>query len=248
MWCMAIKWNYIICMWGDSIFRIQQSHLPGYIMSVSHSTRIQWLCFREHHGVCLRCTFPLCRHRPVHPSWYAMWCVVQSWTKRGAEVWFDHQPSAGLFTTVGLSLCWALNDTTSLQSLSLDLLNKMATSLAQNKTLKRLELRSDGLTQYNDAKLFTQHLMLGAAESTTLTGVCIGFSSWWRDCHIQSECAFLSCIVTVCHLHSLCWSGWCVHVTFGSLPVQWWDTIIFVTLSYTCTDKTQWCRYSSKTI
>ena len=67
----------------------------------------------------------------------------------------------------------------------------MATSLSQNKTLKRLELRSDGLTQYRDAKLFTQHLMLGAARSTTLTGVSRGFSSWWRDCHIQSGCAFL---------------------------------------------------------
>ena len=44
---------------------------------------------------------------------------------------------------------------------------------------------------YKDAKLFTQHLMLGAAGSTTLTEVCIGFSSWWRDCHIQSECARL---------------------------------------------------------
>ena len=44
------------------------------------------------------------------------------------------------------------------------MLNKMATSLAHNKTLKRLELRSDSLTQYNDAKLFTQHLMLRARE------------------------------------------------------------------------------------
>ena len=86
----------------------------------------------------------------------------------------------------------AINDTISLQSLSLDLLNKMATSLAQNKTLKRLELRSDGLTQYKDVKLFTQHLMLSAAGSTTLTGVCIAFSPWWRECHIQSECTYVS--------------------------------------------------------
>ena len=64
----------------------------------------------------------------------------------------------------------------------------MATSLAQNKTLMRLELGSDSLTKYEDAKLFTQHLMLGAAGSITLIEVCIGFSSWWRDCHIQSEC------------------------------------------------------------
>ena len=62
-------------------------------------------------------------------------------------------------------------------SLSLDLLNKMATSLAQNKTLKRLELGSDSLTQYKDAKLFTQHLMLGADGSTTLTEACVGFST-----------------------------------------------------------------------
>ena len=122
------------------------------------------------------------------------------------ELKYDYitDPQQVRFTTVGLSLCWAPNDTISLQSLSLDLLNKVATSLAQNKTLKRLELRSDGLTQYKDAKLFTQHLVLGAARSTTLTGVYTGFSSWWRDCHIQSECAFLSCIVTVGHLHSLC--------------------------------------------
>ena len=50
---------------------------------------------------------------------------------------------------------------------------------------------SPGIFIYKDAKLFTQHLMLGAAGSTTLTEVCIGFSSWWRDCHIQSECARL---------------------------------------------------------
>ena len=71
----------------------------------------------------------------------------------------------------------------------------MATSLAQNTTLKRLELGSDSLTKYKDAKLFAQHLMLGAAGSSTLTEVCIGFSSWWRDYHIQSECAcFLHCL------------------------------------------------------
>ena len=215
-------------MWEDSIFRIQPSRLTGYIMSVSHSTQIQWSCFRESHGPCLRCTFPLCRHCPVHPSWCAMWCVVQSWTRRGAEVWFDHQPSTGLFTTVGLSLCWALNDTTSLQSLSLELLNKVATSLAQNKTLKRLKLRSDGLTQYKDAKLFTQHLVLGAARSTTLTGVCIGFSSWWRECHIQSECAFLSCIVTVCHLHSLCWSLVDLFLSNGGTQLYLWHLVAHV--------------------
>ena len=116
----------------------------------------------------------------------------------------------------------------------------MTTSLTQNKTLKRLELRSDGLTQYKDAKLFTQHLVLGAARSTTLTGVCIRFSSWWRDCHIQSECAFLSC-------NSLSFA-FTMLITCGSLPVQWWDTVIFMSLSCKCTDKAQRCTYSLKTI
>lgn len=77
----------------------------------------------------------------------------------------------------------------SLQSLSHDLLIRMATALSQNNTLKVLELRSDALTQYNDAKLFTQYLMSGVARSTSMTQVCIGFSSWWRDCHIKCEWA-----------------------------------------------------------
>ena len=135
-----------------------------------------------------------------HPSASLLICYVRCWAildkKRSWSM--ISSPNLNRLGYCGLViLCWALNDTTSLQSLNLDLLNKMATLLAQNKTLKRLELRSDGLTQYKDAKLFTQHLVLGAARSTTLTGVCIGFTSWWRECHILGECAFLFLIITV---------------------------------------------------
>ena len=135
-----------------------------------------------------------------------------------------------------LSLCVDLSYvTTSLQSPSLDLLNKMVTSLAQNKTLKRLELRSDGLTQYNDAKLFTQHLVLGAAGSTTLTGVCIGFSPWWRDCHIQSESVFSSRILWhfLAFIHCYSVLTMCIHVSCGSLPIQWSDIFVSINCSQT---------------
>ena len=98
--------------------------------------------------------------------------------------------------------------TTSLQNLSLNLLKKMATSLAHNKTLKRLELRSDSLDQYKDAKLLTQHLMLGAAGSTTLTEVSIGFSSWRRDRHIQSECPPLLYGLTLLSSYIVVFASW----------------------------------------
>ena len=101
-------------------------------------------------------------------------------------------------TVMAWTFCESTPDTvitSSLQSLSCDLLSKMATALSQNTTLQLLELRSDGLTQYQDAKLFTQYLMSGAARCTSLTEVCIGFSSWWRDCHIQCEWIIPSCIV-----------------------------------------------------
>ena len=61
----------------------------------------------------------------------------------------------------------------SLQSLSLDLLNKMTTSLAQNKTITKLELHYEGITQKEDAKLFTHHLLLGLGRNTTLTDLTL---------------------------------------------------------------------------
>ena len=63
----------------------------------------------------------------------------------------------------------------SLQSLSCDLLNKMSTSLAQNKTMTKLELEGSRfhLTQVEDAKLFMHHLLLGLSSNTTLTDLTL---------------------------------------------------------------------------
>ena len=61
----------------------------------------------------------------------------------------------------------------SLQSLSLDLLNKMTTSLAQNKAIINLDLCYKGMTQKEDAKLFTHHLLLGLGGNTTLTDLTL---------------------------------------------------------------------------
>ena len=61
----------------------------------------------------------------------------------------------------------------SLQSLSLDLLNKMTTSLAQNKAIINLDLCYKDITQKEDAKLFTYHLLLGLGGNTTLTDLTL---------------------------------------------------------------------------
>ena len=61
----------------------------------------------------------------------------------------------------------------SLQSLSRDLLDKMATSLAQNKTMTKLELQSYDVSPNEDVKLFTHHLLLGLSNNTTLTDLSL---------------------------------------------------------------------------
>ena len=61
----------------------------------------------------------------------------------------------------------------SLQSLSLDLLNKMSTSLAQNKTMVKLALYGSRIKQEEDVKLFTHHLLLGLSTNTTLTDLSL---------------------------------------------------------------------------
>ena len=61
----------------------------------------------------------------------------------------------------------------SLQSLSRDLLDKMATSLAQNKTMTKLVLRDGHLTPNEDVELFTHHLLLGLGNNTTLTDLSL---------------------------------------------------------------------------
>ena len=60
-----------------------------------------------------------------------------------------------------------------LQSLSLDLLNKMTTSLAQNNAMLKLYLCYEGITQKEDAKLFTHHLLLGLGGNTTLADLTL---------------------------------------------------------------------------
>ena len=70
----------------------------------------------------------------------------------------------------------------SLQSLSRDLLDKMATSLAQNKTMTKLELTEydwfqmdkSTLSAKENVKLFTHHLLLGLSNNTTLTDLSLG--------------------------------------------------------------------------
>ena len=63
----------------------------------------------------------------------------------------------------------------SLQSLSLDLLNKMATSLAQNKTMAKLTLTSyvGSITLVQDAKLFICHLLVGLIGNKNLTDLTL---------------------------------------------------------------------------
>ena len=68
----------------------------------------------------------------------------------------------------------------SLQSLSLDLLNKMSTSIAQNKTMVKLKLNS-GVDNPEDGKLFIRHLLLGLSSNNTLTDLTLGITSTWWD-------------------------------------------------------------------
>ena len=67
----------------------------------------------------------------------------------------------------------------SLQSLSLDLLNKISTSLAQNNTMVKLKLHSE-VDRPEDCKLFIRHLLLGLSGNITLTDLTLDLhSSWW---------------------------------------------------------------------
>ena len=69
----------------------------------------------------------------------------------------------------------------SLQSLSLDHLNKMSTSLAGNETLVKLTIQgyAQDLSQVQDAKLFIHHLLLGLSGNNTLTDLALNVP---RDC------------------------------------------------------------------
>ena len=61
----------------------------------------------------------------------------------------------------------------SLQSLSCDLLNKMSTSLAQNKTMTKLALQGYRLTQVEEVNLFMHYLLLGLSSNTTVTDLTL---------------------------------------------------------------------------
>ena len=76
----------------------------------------------------------------------------------------------------------------------------MATALAQNKTLKVLDLSSaeqhwfllgpqdiGDLTQYIALKQFIEHLMLGVSPNTTLERVELNFPPWLSG---QIKCEF----------------------------------------------------------
>ena len=71
----------------------------------------------------------------------------------------------------------------SLQSLSVDLLEKMSKSLAQNKTMMKLTLRagSNHLTQVQDVKLFIHHLLMGLSGDNTLTDLTLSLLSHCWD-------------------------------------------------------------------
>ena len=75
----------------------------------------------------------------------------------------------------------------SLQSLSRDLLDKMATSLAQNKTMTKLKLWGGGLITNEDVKLFTHHLLLGLSNNTTLTDLSLGLPQQCWDWPCDGE-------------------------------------------------------------
>ena len=77
----------------------------------------------------------------------------------------------------------------SLQSLSLDLLNKMSTSLAQNKTMVKLKLDSYVYSP-EDGKLFIRHLLLGLSDNNTLTDLTLDPHITWWDWP-EGECSIL---------------------------------------------------------
>ena len=72
----------------------------------------------------------------------------------------------------------------SLQSLTMDLLNKMSKSLAQNKTMVKLTLRDsvfNRFEQVQDAKLFFRHLFLGLSGNNALTDLTLSLLSHCWD-------------------------------------------------------------------
>ena len=77
----------------------------------------------------------------------------------------------------------------SLQSLNLYLLRKMSTSLAQNQSMVKLQLHCENITQEEDVKLFTHHLLLGLSTNTTLTDLSLSLpKQCWDWLQEGEEC------------------------------------------------------------
>ena len=93
-------------------------------------------------------------------------------------------PSHSVYTSLTKYLICMIMCTSppcSLQSLSLDLLSKMTSSLAQNNTMVKLVLHCENLAQKEDVKLFTHHLLLGLSTNTTLTDLSLSLP---RQCWV----------------------------------------------------------------
>ena len=91
----------------------------------------------------------------------------------------------------------------SLQSLSLDLLNKMSTSLAQNKTMVKLKLDGD-VHSPEDGKLFIRHFLRGLSGNNTLTDLTLNLDSTLWDWP-EGEYNVLHCFTyfkILCALHN----------------------------------------------
>ena len=88
-------------------------------------------------------------------------------------------------------LVFTSSSSCSLQSLSFDLLNKMSTSLAQNKTMVKLKLDSY-VDSPKDGKLFICHFLLGLCSNNTLTDLTLDLRGKWLDWP-EGECNVLHC-------------------------------------------------------
>ena len=75
------------------------------------------------------------------------------------------------------------------QSLNLDLLRKMTSSLDQNKSMVKLILYGSSITQEEDVKLFTHHLLVGLGTNTTLTDLSLSLpEQCWDWLQEGEEC------------------------------------------------------------
>ena len=88
--------------------------------------------------------------------------------------------STGLISLYVIQMFMCTSPPCSLQSQSLDLLNKMSTSLAQNKTMVKLKLHSD-VASPDDGKLFIRHFLLGLSGNNTLTDLTLNLPPRWWD-------------------------------------------------------------------